>query len=250
MMPGQVFAEREEPVNVEPAPYDPEAESWVQWEERWVKLGRTPWSSSLRILPASWLSLLEEKLKRAKAHNRELQDLTARQLDEMANLSAIARRENAEILQLKEENTQLMGEVSHLKEEVKLKEEELPGRAKQWVEENLFEAARVLTSSEENTMEGFKLLYREEHGKEIITLRSAPMVSCLVRKETGKPRMRYWLTGFQTSMRNHMAWPPYRMKSLLPHSLLTDLPGCDRLSLVIFGTSFFALLCPVYFVNI
>ncbi|VFQ91523.1 unnamed protein product [Cuscuta campestris] len=125
-------------------------------EELWVKMGQ---------------KLKEVILVRCArlAHNRELQDLTARQLDEIANLSAIAGRANAEILQLKEQNTQLMGEVSHLKEEVKLKEEELRGRAKQWVEENLVEAARVLTSSEERTMEGFKLLYREEHGKEMIT---------------------------------------------------------------------------------
>ncbi|VFQ76982.1 unnamed protein product [Cuscuta campestris] len=73
---------------------------------------------------------LEEKLKRAEAHNRELRDLTARQLDEMANLSAIAGKANAEILQLKEENSTLMGEVSHIKEEAELKEKEFPGRAR------------------------------------------------------------------------------------------------------------------------
>ncbi|VFQ68723.1 unnamed protein product [Cuscuta campestris] len=112
---------------------------------------------------------LEEKLKRLEAQNRELQDLTTRQLDEMANLSVVAGRANAEVLQLKEENTQLMGEVSHLKEEAWVKEQELPGRARQWMEENLVEAARVLTSSEERTMEGFKLVYREEQRKEMIT---------------------------------------------------------------------------------
>ncbi|VFQ61135.1 unnamed protein product [Cuscuta campestris] len=112
---------------------------------------------------------LEEKLKRLEAQNRELQDLTTRQLDEMANLSAVAGRANAEVLQLKEENSLLMGEVSHLKEETWVKEQELPGRARQWMEENLVEAARVLTSSKERTMEGFKLLYREDHGKEMIT---------------------------------------------------------------------------------
>ncbi|VFQ64569.1 unnamed protein product [Cuscuta campestris] len=125
-------------------------------EELWVKMGRK-------------LKKLEEKLKRLEAHNRELQDLTARQLDEMANLSAVAGRANAEVLQLKEENSLLMGEVSHLKEEAWVMEQELPGRARQWMEENLVEAARVLTSSEERTMEGFKLLYREEQGKEMIT---------------------------------------------------------------------------------
>ncbi|VFQ89831.1 unnamed protein product [Cuscuta campestris] len=39
---------------------------------------------------SSRLAQLEEKLKRFEAHNRELKELTARQLDEMANLSAIA----------------------------------------------------------------------------------------------------------------------------------------------------------------
>ncbi|VFR02910.1 unnamed protein product [Cuscuta campestris] len=96
-------------------------------EELWVKMGR---------------KLKEEKLKRLEAQNRELQDLTTRQLDEMANLSAVAGRVNAEVLQLKEENTLLMGEVSHLKEEAWVKEQELPGRARQWMEENLAEAAQ------------------------------------------------------------------------------------------------------------
>ncbi|VFQ69862.1 unnamed protein product [Cuscuta campestris] len=106
----------------------------------------------------SRLTQLEERLKRAEAHNRELQDLTARQLYELANLSAAAGKAKAEILQLKEENLKLM-------DDLESKEREFPGRAKQWMEDNLVEAARVLTSSEERTMEGFKLLYREEKGK-------------------------------------------------------------------------------------
>ncbi|VFQ61182.1 unnamed protein product [Cuscuta campestris] len=147
-------------------------------EELWVKMGRKlkeMGEVGLETLerlaedsPSRSLQL-EEKLKRLEAQNRELQDLTTRQLDEMANLSAVAGRANAEVLQLKEENTLLMGEVSHLKEEAWVKEQELPGRARQWMEENLAEAARVLTSSEERTMEGFKLLHREDHGKEMIT---------------------------------------------------------------------------------
>ncbi|VFR00418.1 unnamed protein product [Cuscuta campestris] len=122
-------------------------------EELWVKMGRKlkemgeVGPETLRKLaedsPSRSLQL-EEKLKRLEAHNQELQDLTTRQLDEMANLSAVAGRANAE-------------------------EQERPGRARQWMEENLVEAARVLTSSEERTMEGFKLLYREEQGKEMIT---------------------------------------------------------------------------------
>ncbi|VFQ74450.1 unnamed protein product [Cuscuta campestris] len=147
-------------------------------EELWVKMGRKlkemgevgPETLEKLAEDSPSRSLqLEEKLKRLEAHNRELQDLTARQLDEMANLSAVAGRANAEVLQLKEENSLQMGEVSHLKEEAWVKEQELPGRARQWIEENLVEAARVLTSSEERTMEGFKLLYREEQGKEMIT---------------------------------------------------------------------------------
>ncbi|VFQ64365.1 unnamed protein product [Cuscuta campestris] len=118
-------------------------------EELWVKM-------TLK------LKELEEKLKRSEAHNRELKDLTARQLDEVANLSAIAGGAKAETLQLKEENLKLM-------EELESKEREFPGRARQWMEDNLVEAARILTSSEERTMEGFRLLYREEQGKEMIT---------------------------------------------------------------------------------
>ncbi|VFR02976.1 unnamed protein product [Cuscuta campestris] len=147
-------------------------------EELWVKIGQKlkemgevgPETLGKLVEGSPSRSLqLEVKLKRLEAHNRELQDLTARQLDEMANLSAAAGRANAEVLQLKEENSLLMGEVSHLKEEAWVKEQELPGRARQWMEENLVEAARVLTSSEERAMEGFKLLYREEQGKEMIT---------------------------------------------------------------------------------
>ncbi|VFQ73438.1 unnamed protein product, partial [Cuscuta campestris] len=102
-------------------------------EELWVKMGRklkevtsARWARTLGKLaedsPSRSLQL-EEKLKRLEAHNRELQDLTARQLDEMANLSAVAGRANAEVLQLKEENSLLMGEVSHLKEEAWVKEQ-------------------------------------------------------------------------------------------------------------------------------
>ncbi|VFQ79624.1 unnamed protein product [Cuscuta campestris] len=38
------------------------------------------------------------------------------------------------------------------------------------MEEDLDEAAHVFTSTPEKTMEAFKLLYREPHGKEMITL--------------------------------------------------------------------------------
>ncbi|VFQ77024.1 unnamed protein product [Cuscuta campestris] len=167
-MSGQVSQERDEPVDDEPAPYDPDGESYEGWVNRLEAAGYFPLPT---IYPSDIFPHVSKiaQNKRLEAHNRELQDLTARQLDEMANLSAVAGRANAEVLQLKEENSLLMGEVSHLKEEAWVKEQELPGRARQWMEENLVEAARVLTSSEERTMEGFKLLYREEQGKEMIT---------------------------------------------------------------------------------
>ncbi|VFQ91983.1 unnamed protein product [Cuscuta campestris] len=105
---------------------------------------------------------LEEKLKGVEAHNRELQDLIARQLEEVSNLSMIAEGAKAKTLQLKEENLKLM-------EELEAKEREFPSKAKQWVGENLEEAARVITSTPEVTMEAFKFIYREEQGKEMIT---------------------------------------------------------------------------------
>ncbi|VFQ62400.1 unnamed protein product [Cuscuta campestris] len=109
-------------------------------EELWVKMGRKlkemgeVGPETLERLDEdspSWSLQLEERLKRLEAQNWELQDLTTRQLDEMANLSAVAGRANAEVLQLKEENMLLMGEVSHLKQEAWVKEQELPGRARQ-----------------------------------------------------------------------------------------------------------------------
>ncbi|VFQ64855.1 unnamed protein product [Cuscuta campestris] len=140
-------------------------------EELWVKLTlklkgmgevRPDVLEQLTEDSSSRLAQLEEKLKRYEAHNRDLKELTARQSNEMADLSAIAEGAKVETLQLKEENLKLM-------EDLELKEREFPSRARQWMEDNLVEAARVLTSSEERTMEGFKLLYREEHGKEMIT---------------------------------------------------------------------------------
>ncbi|VFQ88499.1 unnamed protein product [Cuscuta campestris] len=114
------------------------------------------------FLQAGVAIFLEEKLKGVEAHNRELQDLIARQLDEMANLSAIAGRAKAETLQLKEENLKLA-------EDLELKEREFPGKAKQWVGENLEETAQVITSTPEVTMEAFKFIYREPNGKEMVT---------------------------------------------------------------------------------
>ncbi|VFR03611.1 unnamed protein product [Cuscuta campestris] len=140
-------------------------------EELWVKLTlKLKGMGEIRLVAleqltedsSSQLAQLEERLRRSEAHNRELKELTDRQLNEMANLSAIAEGAKAETLQLKEENLKLM-------EDLESKEREFPGRAKQWMEDNLVEAARVLTSSEERTVEGFNLLYREDQGKEMIT---------------------------------------------------------------------------------
>ncbi|VFQ86039.1 unnamed protein product [Cuscuta campestris] len=139
-------------------------ELWVKVTLKLKEMGEVG-SEALEHLTgdsSSRLAQLEEKLKRSEAHNRELQYLTACQLEEMENLSKMAGEAKAEILQLKEENLKLM-------EDAELKEKEFPGKARQWMEENIVEAARALTSSEERTMEGFKLLYREEHGKEMIT---------------------------------------------------------------------------------
>ncbi|VFQ83385.1 unnamed protein product [Cuscuta campestris] len=110
-------------------------------EELWVKvtlklreMGEvTPETLENLALDSSSRSLqLEEKLKRVETHNRELQDLIARQLDEVSHFSAIAEGAKAETLRLKEENLKLM-------EDLELKEREFPGRAKQWVGENLEE---------------------------------------------------------------------------------------------------------------
>ncbi|VFQ62793.1 unnamed protein product [Cuscuta campestris] len=165
-MPGQVSQERDEPVDDEPAPYDPDGESYEGWVNRLEAAGYFPLPTSYPsgIYPMFPKSPggLEEKLKGVEAQNRELQDLIARQLDEMANLSAIAGRAKAETLQLKEENLKLA-------EDLELKEREFPGKAKQWVGENLEETARVITSTPEVTMEAFKFIYREPNGKEMVT---------------------------------------------------------------------------------
>ncbi|VFQ64746.1 unnamed protein product [Cuscuta campestris] len=67
-------------------------ELWVKMGQKLKKMGEVgPESLEKLTEDSSSRSLqLEEKLKGVEAHNRELQDLIARQLDEMANLSAIA----------------------------------------------------------------------------------------------------------------------------------------------------------------
>ncbi|VFQ77368.1 unnamed protein product [Cuscuta campestris] len=91
------------------------------------------------------------------------------QTDELAKLSKMAGSLGAENTRLKEENGRLLDEVSKTKREMAEREENFPGRAAAWVEENKAEATRVLTASPEATMESFRLLYRESEGKKMIT---------------------------------------------------------------------------------
>ncbi|VFQ64977.1 unnamed protein product [Cuscuta campestris] len=138
-------------------------ELWVKMTLKLKEMGEVgPETLEDLAVDSSRSHQLEEKLKRVEAHNQELQDLIARQLEEVTNLSTIAEGAKAETLQLKEENLKLM-------EDLEQKEREFPSKARQWMEDNLVGAARVLTSSEERTMQGFKLLYREKQGKEMIT---------------------------------------------------------------------------------
>ncbi|VFQ67409.1 unnamed protein product [Cuscuta campestris] len=110
-------------------------ELWVKMTLKLKEMGEVGPETLEKLAEDSPSLQLEEKLKGVEAHNRELQDLIARQLDELANLSVIAGGP----------------------------------RAKQWVGENLEEMARVITSTPEVTMEDFKFIYREEQGKEMIT---------------------------------------------------------------------------------
>ncbi|VFQ95928.1 unnamed protein product [Cuscuta campestris] len=169
-------------------------------EELWVKMGR--------------------KLK-------EMGEVGPETLERLAGDSP--SRANAEVLQLKEENTLLMGEVSHLKEEAWVKEQELPSRARQWMEENLVEAARVLTSSGERTMEGFKLLYREDHGKEMITqIGSYGFMSGQKRDQEATHAI---LADRDPDFdADSYGLAPIRTKNLHLLFLSSNLPGCDRLN--------------------
>ncbi|VFQ67076.1 unnamed protein product [Cuscuta campestris] len=146
-------------------------ELWVKLGLRMKELGEVGPDAMEEFSEGSpsQVSQLEEKLRKAEEHNRELNVVFTRQVDEMANLSNMAGAVGAENLHLKEENMQLMGEVSRLKEEAEKKDRELPDIARQWVKENLKDATQVFTSNPERTMEAFKLLYREPHRKDMIT---------------------------------------------------------------------------------
>ncbi|VFQ98612.1 unnamed protein product [Cuscuta campestris] len=109
------------------------------------------------------------ELARLKKENEEMAHILKSQADELIRLSGLTGTMKAEISQLKEENGQLMDEVSATKKEMALKEQSFPGRAGAWVDENRTEAARVMTTSPEATMESFRLLYWEPEGKKMIT---------------------------------------------------------------------------------
>ncbi|VFQ75006.1 unnamed protein product [Cuscuta campestris] len=109
------------------------------------------------------------KVARLEKEKEEMALLLKSQADELARLSDLAGTLKVEISRVKEENSRLMDEVSEMRKEMALKEENFPGRAAAWVGENKAEAARVMTASPEDTMESFKLLYREPEGKKIIT---------------------------------------------------------------------------------
>ncbi|VFQ95948.1 unnamed protein product [Cuscuta campestris] len=111
--------------------------------------------------PSEFARLTKEK--------EEMALILKSQADELIRLSGLAGAMKTEISQLNEENGRLMDEVSEAKREMTEKEENFPGRAAAWVEENKAEASRVLTASLEATMESFRLLYREPEGKKMIT---------------------------------------------------------------------------------
>ncbi|VFQ86547.1 unnamed protein product [Cuscuta campestris] len=109
------------------------------------------------------------EVDRLKKEKEEMVLILKSQADELIRLSRLAGAMKTEISQLKEENGRLMDEVSETKREMAEKEENFPGHAAAWVEENKAEAARVMTASPEATMESFRLLYREREGKKMIT---------------------------------------------------------------------------------
>ncbi|VFQ62538.1 unnamed protein product [Cuscuta campestris] len=137
-------------------------------EEAFVNLGlRLKEAGEIGPLTADRLGLgSPSEFARLKKEKEEMALILKSQADE---LSGLAGSMKTEISQLKEENGRLMDEVSEAKREMMEKEENFPGRAAAWVEENKAEAARVLTASPEATMESFRLLYREPEGKKMIT---------------------------------------------------------------------------------
>ncbi|VFQ70528.1 unnamed protein product [Cuscuta campestris] len=109
------------------------------------------------------------EFSRLKKEKEEMALILKSQADELIRLSGLAGAMKTEISQLKEENGRLMDEVSEVQREAAEKEENFPGRAVAWVEENKAVAARVMTATPETAMESFRLLYREPEGRRMIT---------------------------------------------------------------------------------
>ncbi|VFR02293.1 unnamed protein product [Cuscuta campestris] len=82
------------------------------------------------------------EVDRLKKEKEEMALILRSQADELIRLSGLAGAMKTEISQLKEENGRLLDEVSEAKREMAEKEENFPGRAAAWVEENKAEAAR------------------------------------------------------------------------------------------------------------
>ncbi|VFQ84431.1 unnamed protein product [Cuscuta campestris] len=110
------------------------------------------------------------EVARLKKKNEELALILKSQTDELAKMSKMAGSLKVENTRLKEENDQLLEEVSEAKREMAEKEENFPGRAAAWVEENKADAARVMTAMPEATMESFRFLYREPKRRKMITV--------------------------------------------------------------------------------
>ncbi|VFQ97393.1 unnamed protein product [Cuscuta campestris] len=115
-------------------------------EEAFVNLGlRLKKAGEIGPLTADRLGLgSPSEFARLKKEKEEMALILKSQADELIRLSGLAGSMKTEISQLKEENGRLMDEVSEAKREMTEKEENFPGCAAAWVEENKAEAARVL----------------------------------------------------------------------------------------------------------
>ncbi|VFQ69205.1 unnamed protein product [Cuscuta campestris] len=140
-------------------------------EEAFINLGlRLREVGGIGPLTADQLGMSSpSEVARLKKEKEEMTLILKSQTDELTRLSGMAGSMKAEISQLKEENDQLMDEVSEAKREMAKEEETFPGRAAAWVEENMAEAARVITATPEVTMESLRFLYREPEGRTMIT---------------------------------------------------------------------------------
>ncbi|VFQ67009.1 unnamed protein product [Cuscuta campestris] len=140
-------------------------------EEAFINMGlRLKEAGEIRPHTAEQLGMgSPSELSRLKKEKEEMTIILKSQADELTRLCGMAGTMTAEISQLKEENSRLMDKVSKAKKEILLKEENFPGRAAAWVEQNKAEAAQVLTASPEATMESFRFLYREPEGRKMIT---------------------------------------------------------------------------------